>query len=70
MSREWDTTEYEWSHGRKPRGTGSWAFVPADSIWPGEMPADAIAWAWGTYGDAKREVAKRHPEIDRWKVLS
>lgn len=70
MAREYDTTEYENSHGRKPRGIGSWAFVPADYIWHGEMPADAIAWAWGTYGDAKREVAKAYPAITRWTVLS
>lgn len=69
MTREYDTTEYEYRHGRKPRGTCTWAFIPADSIWPGKMPADAIAWAWGSYADAKREVAKRHPEITDWKVL-
>ena len=70
MRREWDTTEYEWNHGRKPRGVGSWAFVPRDHIWIGEMPADAIAWEWGTYSDAKREVARRFPAIQEWKVLA
>ena len=70
MSREYDTTEYEMSHGRKPRGTGNWAFVPSDYVWRGEMPADAIAWTWGTYADGKREVATKYPEIGRWTVLS
>lgn len=74
MSREFITTEYEFSHGKKPRGTGSWAFVPANYAWPDgpnePMPSDGIAWVWGTYSDAKREVAKRWPSVTFWKVLS
>lgn len=72
MSREFITTEYEWAHGKKPRGTGNWAFVPADYIWPNKntIPFDAIAWAWGSYSDAKREVTKRWPSVTVWKVLS
>jgi hypothetical protein len=72
MSAEFITTQYQWAHGKKPRGTGTWAFVPADSIWPDRdtMPADAIAWAWGSYTDAKREVARKFPNVDRWTVLS
>jgi hypothetical protein len=72
MSREFITTQYEFSHGKKPRGTGTWAFVPADSIWPDRntMPQDAIAWAWGSYSDAKREVAAKWPSVSAWKVLS
>lgn len=72
MSREFITTQYEFSHGKKPRGLGSWAFVPADSIWPDTetMPSDAIAWAWGTYSDAKREVSKKWPTVSAWTVLS
>ena len=70
--KEFDTTQYEWSHGKKPRGVGSWAFVPADYIWPKveTMPADAIAWAWGTYSEAKKEVSKKWPEVQFWSVLS
>ena len=30
MTTAFDTTEYEFSHGRKPRGTGTWAFADAD----------------------------------------
>jgi len=67
--RTYNTREYLNSHGSNPRGTGSWAFVPADYVWPNEMPSDAIAWAWGTYADAKREIANRHPEITAWVVL-
>jgi len=67
--REWITTEYEKKNGRKPRGTKVWAFIPADGIWPNKMPVDAIAWIWGSYSDAKREVAMQYPEIDTWVVL-
>lgn len=72
MSKYFDTTQYEFSHGKKPRGVGSWAFTPADAIWPNveTMPPDAIAWAWGSYSEAKQEVSKKWPEVDTWKVLS
>lgn len=70
MNTEWLTTDYEFAHGRKPRGTATWAFVPGDYAWPGStMPADGIAWAWGSYADAKREVAKAWPAVRFWKVL-
>jgi len=69
MSREFNTTEFEFSHGKKPRGLGTWAFIPAAGYWPAEIPADGIAWAWGTYTDAKREVTRKYPEVDVWKVL-
>ena len=73
MSREFITTDYEFSHGKKPRGTGTWAFVPGDFAWPNgpnaPMPADGIAWAWGSYSDAKREVAAKWPSVSVWKVL-
>lgn len=67
--REFVTTEYQFSHGKKPRGSGHWAFVPADYVWPKEIPHDAIAWAYGTYTDAKKEVARKYPEVSRWSVL-
>lgn len=47
------TTQYEFSHGRKPRGRGFWAFAPVRNpeagniIWTGQM----------TYADAKKHVA-------------
>lgn len=67
--KEFITTEYQFSHGKKPRGFGHWAFIPADSYWPKEIPSDGIAWAHGTYTDAKREVARNYPEVHYWKVL-
>lgn len=70
MAAKFLTSEYEFAHGKKPRGRGSWAFVPSDYYWGDDMPQDAIAWANGTYGEAKQEVASRHPKIAVWTVLS
>jgi hypothetical protein len=70
MTPQFKTHEYEFAHGKKPRGRGMWAFVPANYVWGDDMPEDAIAWANGTYTDAKREVAKRYPKIHVWSVLS
>lgn len=74
MSRAtFTTTDYEFAHGRRPRGVASWAFIPADGVYGGDLagiPADGIAWAWGTYGDAKREVAGKWPGVSVWRVLS
>ena len=70
MTALFKTSDYEFTHGSKPRGNGQWAFVPADYCWGKDMPSDAIAWAYGNYSDAKREVAKRYPTIQVWTVLS
>lgn len=45
---EISTSEYEFSHGHKPRGRGSWAFEIAGEV----------TWIPGsrTYGEAKREA--------------
>lgn len=49
------TSKYEWTHGRKPRGRGSWAFIIVDTssetevatiFSPGSMTYTAAkAWA-------------------------
>lgn len=67
---EFQTREFENAHGKSPRGRGSWAFVPAGYIWPREIPEDGIGWAYGTYTEAKREIARRHPEVAVWNVLT
>ncbi len=68
-NRHWNTSEYEQRHGRKPRGAKIWAFIPTDAIWPGEIPYDGIAWIWGSYSDAKRQVSREYPEVAAWTVL-
>lgn len=71
MAAEFDTHQYEFAHGRKPRGTGSWAFAPADYDYREieAVPDDGIAWGWGLFSDAKREVALRFPSVPAWTVL-
>jgi len=70
MTPIYNTTEYQFSHGKKPRGIATWAFIPNDYCWPGDdMPADAIAWEWGSYSDAKRKVAAKWPAVTVWRVL-
>ena len=59
------TTEYEFSHGRKPRGRGSWAF-DLGAIFP-----KATLWFCGTYTEALKSAtraAKEH-KVDFVKVL-
>lgn len=47
MSVEVDTTEYEFSHGKKPRGRGGWGFeVNGAVVWaPCSTYGDAVKWA-------------------------
>jgi hypothetical protein len=47
---EVNTTEYEFSHGRKPRGYGSWAFRFEGDI--------ALHWYQGTYSEARSAARK------------
>jgi hypothetical protein len=49
---EFSTTEFSFSHGKEPRGYGSWAF---------EIPGSMPVWfaPASTYADAKK-VARAH----------
>jgi len=56
-----DTTDYEFTHGRKPRGRGGWAF--SFERHP-DVLSDAVVWTPSmTYVEAKRwfaaEAARR-----------
>jgi len=42
MTIEFITTNYEFSHGRKPRGNGGWVF-DIEAEWPGLSGPDATA---------------------------
>lgn len=52
---DFDSTPYEFSHGRAPRGRGSWAFLPAGA---NEADPNAYVWVPGscTFSEAKRWV--------------
>lgn len=61
MTIQIDTTEYEFAHGRKPRGTGTWAFF---------FDADKIPW-WmpdATYAEAKKAAIKEGRRIGAFRI--
>ena len=69
MNIEFDTTQYEFSHGKPPRGRGAWAFaIKDDNDKPGEPRFIAGSM---TYGEARAafraEVAdgKHDTEIEK-----
>ena len=51
-SVEVNTSAYEFAHGRKPRGTGGWAFIQG-----GDGDAE-VFWFFGSYTEAKRAAQK------------
>ena len=59
------TTEYIWSHGRKPRGWGNWAFQI------GAIFADSMVFFRGTYNEALKAAMKlaKERKVDVVKVL-
>ena len=48
MKIEVRSEKFELSHGRKPRGTGCWAF--------GTLDESKIWWIYGSYTEAKRKA--------------
>jgi hypothetical protein len=52
---EFNTSEYRFSHGKEPRGTGSWAFSTVKAPVAG---VNEIFWFNGSYGDAKKAARK------------
>lgn len=49
MAVEFNTHEYEFSNGRKPRGTGAWAFA-----FRRNADLSEIFWINGSYSEAKK----------------
>lgn len=46
---------YQWTHGRTPRGTGSWAFAPSLKT---DILSPDILWIHNAgYGEAKKKAA-------------
>lgn len=65
MSVKFDTYEYEFTHGTRPKGKGWWAFIPG--TWRDNTEPVFIN-AFLTLADAKREVKFLHPEVKEWRV--
>jgi hypothetical protein len=49
MKVDFDTRQFEWSHGRNPRGYGYWAFELREGD-------EGIKWFKGIYADARRQA--------------
>jgi hypothetical protein len=66
-----NTTEYEFAHGKKPRGFGRWALVPSDYDYGSgsQIPEDGILWVHDKFGEARREAARLFPGVHQWTVL-
>ena len=52
---DFNTNEFERSHGRQPRGRGGWGFV-AYEFSRANNYLDHVKWFNGTYQDAKRQA--------------
>ena len=56
---EFITTEYQFSHGRTPRGRGSWAFQVGSTIFWATSEVNGVRSSSMTYSEAKRIAADR-----------
>ena len=56
-SLTFDTTEYRFSHGKEPRGRGSWAFAPYRDL-PADHPLLFFTPSM-TYAEAKRYAREK-----------
>jgi hypothetical protein len=71
MRKEFSTTAFEWSHGCKPKGFGSWAFIPVTVIGETAISEDELVWVHqSNYGAAKKQAASMYPEVIVWEVAS
>lgn len=65
MKVEVSTSEFEFAHGRKPRGRGGWGFFFGDDR------AAEVEWAPGggiLYADAKRWAIEEAKRRGHWLV--
>jgi hypothetical protein len=60
MPIETYTNEYERSHGRKPRGAGSWAFTFRRG---GKWTSEPTFIHGRTFGEAKRDAMRKAREL-------
>jgi hypothetical protein len=64
MKTTFCTREFERSHGHKPRGTGVWAFMPAE----GGDPCDWVFTPCMTFTEAKQYAKTAAPDCKAFKV--
>lgn len=58
MKLEISTRQFEFAHGKKPRGFGHWAF-----FFNGVTAIDLAFWAQGTYAEAAKQ-ARAHAKAN------
>lgn len=64
MAVEFNTHEYEFSHGKKPRGRGGWAFS-----FKRNPSMDEIFWINGTYAECKKVAREKAKAEQRSEVF-
>ena len=57
-----DTTQFEFSHGKKPRGWGHWGFDVTASDGKGGLLTETV-WASGTLSQAKVQALRTFSEL-------
>ena len=60
-----DTREFEFSHGRKPRGEGVWAFMPMDHATEDD---EFMFSPTMTFSEAKRWAKDQMPNVEDFSV--
>jgi hypothetical protein len=58
MNIEVRTSEYEFSHGKKPKGSGHWAFYMGS-----ERDTLKAHWFVGKYSEAKKQALAKAQEL-------
>lgn len=53
LTLRFDTTDFEFSHGRTPRGRGGWLFAFVRDF---DVATDRLVNANGTFAEAKKEL--------------
>ena len=53
-----ETTQYECSHGRTPKGYGMWALVATGTDGKGSYTSETY-FITGNFGEARKQAAKR-----------
>ena len=67
MAVTFHTTDYEFSHGKKPRGSGSWAFQKCDYRGRVADGSDVFFCSFGTMTECKKQVRAARPD---WENIS
>ena len=70
MKTEFNTREFEFSHGRAPKGRGGWGFFPLEVSGDTSLVEGEVVFVMGsmTYTEAKKAIKAQHPEVTYWAV--